>query len=118
MNYSHVSQADRVPGPANTIADRSPESRGERLPVTNEAAHQRPTAVEVARTEAEAVRLFQRLELMDKIRNVIVWCMAWALIEGGISVALTDHRLGWRFLVHLIGLIGLYLVFKWPFARA
>jgi hypothetical protein len=84
-----------------------------------EDERQRTIDAEVVRVEAEASRQFQRLQFMDKIRNVIVWCMTWALIESGVSVELTDHQLNphWQYLVHLLGLIGLYLLFKEPFAK-
>jgi hypothetical protein len=45
--------------------------------------------------------------------------MTWALIEIGVFAELTDqrHQPSWQFLAHLIGVVGLYIVFKWPSAK-
>jgi hypothetical protein len=56
---------------------------------------------------------------IDRVQNAIVWCMTWALIEIGVFAELTNqrHQPGWQLLAHLIGVVGLYIVFKWPFAK-
>jgi hypothetical protein len=80
-----------------------------------EEARQRTIEAEVARAQAEAARR----SLRDRVQNAIVWCMTWALIEIGIFAELTDkwHQPGWQLLAHLIGVVGLYIVFKWPSAK-
>jgi hypothetical protein len=80
-----------------------------------EEARQRTIEADVARAQAEAARR----SLRDRVQNAIVWCMTWALLEIGVFAELTDqrHPLGWQFLAHLVGVVGLYIVFKWPSAK-
>jgi hypothetical protein len=80
-----------------------------------EEARQRTIEAEVARAQAEAARRSFR----DRVQNAIVWCMTWALIEIGVFAELTDqrHQPGWQLLAHLIGAVGLYMVFKGPSAK-
>ena len=80
-----------------------------------EEARQRTIEAEAARAKAEATR---RL-FIDRVQNVIVWCMTWALLEIGVFAELTDqrHQPVWQLLAHLIGVVGLYIVFKWPSAK-
>ena len=80
-----------------------------------EEARQRAIEAEVARAQAEAARR----TFTDRVQNAIMWCMTWALIEIGVFAGLTDqrHQPGWQLLAHLIGVVGLYVVFKWPSAK-
>jgi hypothetical protein len=80
-----------------------------------EELHQRTIEAEVARAQAEAARR----SLRDRFQNAIMWCMTWALIEIGVFAELTDqqHQPSWQFLAHLVGVVGLYIVFKWPSAK-
>jgi hypothetical protein len=80
-----------------------------------EETRQRTIEAEVARAEAEAARR----SLINRVQNVIMWCMTWALIEIGVFAELTNqrHQPGWQLLAHLIGVVGLYMVFKWPSAK-
>jgi hypothetical protein len=80
-----------------------------------EEVRQRTIEAEVARAQAKAARR----SFIDRVQNAIMWCMTWALIEIGVFAGLTDqrHQPGWQFLVHLIGVVGLYIVFKWPSAK-
>jgi hypothetical protein len=80
-----------------------------------EEVRQRTIEAEVARAQAEAARC----SFIDRVQNAIVWCMTWALIEIGVFAELTDqrHQPGWQFLAHLIGVVGLYIAFKWPSAK-
>ena len=80
-----------------------------------EEVRQRTIEAEVARAQAEAARR----SFIDRVQNAIMWCMTWALIEIGVFAELTDqrHQPGWQFLAHLIGVVGLYIVFKWPSAK-
>jgi hypothetical protein len=73
-----------------------------------EEARQRTIEAEVARRS-----------FIDRVQNAIMWCMTWALIEIGVFAELTDqrHQPGWQLLAHLIGVVGLYIVFKWPSAK-
>jgi hypothetical protein len=45
--------------------------------------------------------------------------MTWALLEIGVFTELMDqrHQPGWQLLAHLIGVVGLCTVFKWPSAK-
>ena len=80
-----------------------------------EEVRQRTIEAEVARAQAKAARR----SFIDRVQNAIVWCMTWALIETGTFAELTDqrHEAGWQFLAHLIGVVGVYIVFKWPSAK-
>jgi hypothetical protein len=80
-----------------------------------EEVRQRTIEAEVARAQAEAARR----SFIDRVQNAIVWCMTWALVEIGVFAELTaqQHKPGWQFLAHLIGVVGLYIVFKWPSAK-
>jgi hypothetical protein len=77
-----------------------------------EEARQRTIEAEVARAQA-------RRSFMDRVQNAVVWCMTSALIEIGVFAELTDqrHRPGWQLLAHLIGVVGLCVVFKGPSAK-
>jgi hypothetical protein len=76
---------------------------------------QRTIEAEAAQAQAKAAR---RL-FIERVQSTIVWCMTWALIEIGVFAELTDqrHQPGWQLLVHLIGVVGLYIIFKWPSAK-
>ena len=80
-----------------------------------EEVRQRTIEAEVARAQAEAARR----SFIDRVQNAIMWCMTWALIEISVFAELTDqrHQPGWQLLAHLIGIVGLYIVFKWPSAK-
>jgi hypothetical protein len=80
-----------------------------------EETRQRTIEAEVARAQAEAARR----SFIDRVQNAIVWCMTWALIEIGVFAELTDqrHQPGWQLLAHLISVLGLYIVIKWPSAK-
>ena len=89
----------------------------DRIKADAEEARQRTieAEVEVARAQAEAARR----SFIDRVQNAIMWCMTWALIEIGVFAELTDqrHQPGWQFLAHLIGVVGLYIVCRWPSAK-
>jgi hypothetical protein len=76
---------------------------------------QRMIETEAMQAQAEAARR----SFIDRVQNAIVWCMTWALIEIGVFAELTGqrHQPGWQVLAHLIGVVGLYIVLKWPSAK-
>jgi hypothetical protein len=80
-----------------------------------EEVSQRMIETEVMQAQARAARR----SFIAKVQNAIVWCMTWALIEIGAFAELTDqrHQPGWQLLAHLIGVVGLCVVFKWPSAK-
>jgi hypothetical protein len=80
-----------------------------------EEARQRTIEAEVVRAQAEAARR----SFIDRVQNAIGWCMTWALIEVGVFAELTDqrHQPGWQLLAHLVGVVGLCIVLKWPSAK-
>jgi hypothetical protein len=45
--------------------------------------------------------------------------MTWAIMEIAVRVKLADrlHQPGWQYLVHFVGLIGLYFVFRGSSAK-
>jgi hypothetical protein len=71
------------------------------------------------RAQTEAAHQSLGRPFIDRVQNAIVWCMTWALIEIVIfaETEAQRHQPGWQFLAHLIGVVGLCIVFKWPSAK-
>jgi hypothetical protein len=105
---------DEAEAVREAAALRAEQDRIEAVKRADEA-RQRTIEAEVVRARAEAARR----SFIDRVQNAIVWCMTWALIEIGVFAELTDqrHQPGWQLLAHVIGAVGLYIVFKWPSAK-
>jgi hypothetical protein len=84
-----------------------------------EEERERQINAEIAVAEATAARQFRGPSLAHRICNALVWCMTWAIIEITVYAELADrlHQPGWEYLAHLVGLTGLYLVFRGPSAK-
>jgi hypothetical protein len=84
-----------------------------------EEVRHRTIEAEMAQAQTEAAHQSLKRPFIDRVQNVVVWCMTWALIEVGVFAELTEqrHQPGWQLLAHLVGVVGLCIVLKWPSAK-